>query len=83
MVRKLTREFYLFNMQYREYFVRYDKIYAARPSFFLSLKISNHLSNMYTFREYGHISLKLQHDLDLAYTSSLGLKRAHFYHDYD
>ena len=44
MVRKLTREFYLFNMQYTEYFVRYDKIYAARPSFFLSLKISNHLS---------------------------------------
>ena len=30
-----------------------DKIHAARPSYFLSLNMPNHLSNMYTIRGMG------------------------------
>ena len=51
--------------------------YAVRPSFSSSLNMPNHLSRMYTLRGMSIYIFRLHHDLDLGYTSSVGLKRTH------
>ena len=60
-----------------DYFARYDKIHVAKSSFSSSLNMPIHLSSMHTFRGMSIQNFRLQLYLDLGYTSSPGLKRAH------
>ena len=53
-----------------------DKIYGAKPSFSPSLNMPDHLSSMYNLRGMSIYSFRLHLDLDLGYTSRLGLKGA-------